>query len=62
MGWLTTFAHSFTALLPESERLEYLELVRDRIKPQLCDPNGRWVADYMRLRFKAVLNRHTERQ
>jgi SAM-dependent methyltransferase len=59
MGWLTTFSHSFTALLPESERLPYLERVRDRIEPQLCDANGRWVADYVRLRFKALLSRRT---
>jgi len=55
MGWLTTFAHSFTAQLPETERIPYLERVRDRIKPRLCDANGRWIADYVRLRFKAVL-------
>jgi SAM-dependent methyltransferase len=59
MGWLTTFSHSFTVLLPESERLSYLERVRDRIKQRLCDANGRWVADYVRLRFKAVLSRPT---
>jgi SAM-dependent methyltransferase len=57
MGWLTTFSHSFTAWVPESERLPYLERVRDRIKPQLCDASGRWVADYVRLRFEAVLSR-----
>jgi SAM-dependent methyltransferase len=62
MGWLTTFSHCFTALVPEPERLPYLERVRDRIKPKLCDPNGRWVADYVRLRFKAVLNSFAERR
>jgi SAM-dependent methyltransferase len=62
VGWLTTFSHSFTALLPESERLPYLERVRDRIEPRLCDANGRWVADYVRLRFKAVPSRNTDRQ
>ncbi len=62
MGWLTTFSHSFTALLPESERLPYLEQVRDRIKPQLCDAHGQWIADYVRLRFKAVLKRSVQRR
>lgn len=62
MGWLTTFSHSFTALLPTPERVPYLERVRDRIKPQLCDANGRWVADYVRLRFKAMLSLRTQRQ
>jgi hypothetical protein len=55
MGWLTTFSHCFTGLLPESERLPYLERVRDRIRPHLCDAKGNWTADYVRLRFKAVL-------
>lgn len=57
MGWLTTFSHCFTALLPEAERTEYLERVRDRIKPTLCDARGQWTADYTRLRFKAILKR-----
>jgi trans-aconitate methyltransferase len=56
MGWLTTFSHCFTALLPEAERLSYLERVRDRIKPRLCDAEGKWIADYVRLRFRAILS------
>jgi SAM-dependent methyltransferase len=55
MGWLTTFAQCFTALLPATERASYLAYVRDRIKPQLCDSGGKWTADYTRLRFRAVL-------
>jgi len=55
MGWLATFAGSFTAVLPAQDRVEYLECVRNRIKPRLCDSNGNWVADYVRLRFEARL-------
>ena len=55
MGWLTTFALSFTAVLPLTERPDYLESVRARIKPQLCDATGKWIADYVRLRFVAYL-------
>ena len=62
MGWLTTFSHSFTALLPESARRSYLEQVRDRIKPNLCNAHGQWIADYVRLRFKALLSRGAGRQ
>jgi hypothetical protein len=54
-GWLSTFCQSFCAVLPESERLDYLEAVRARIRPQLCDAGGRWTADYVRLRFDARL-------
>jgi SAM-dependent methyltransferase len=56
MGWLHTFCGSFTALLPEGEREGYLECIRNRIKPDLCDADGRWTADYVRLRFEARLH------
>jgi len=55
MGWLTTFCGCFTAVLPEGDRAGYLECVRDRIKPHLCDASGQWTADYVRLRFAAHL-------
>jgi trans-aconitate methyltransferase len=55
LGWLTTFAQCFTAVLPEAERPNYLLSVRDRIRPQLCDAAGNWTADYTRLRFEAHL-------
>jgi SAM-dependent methyltransferase len=55
MGWLTTFSGCFTAVLPTAEHEEYLECVRRRIKPHLCDANGNWTADYVRLRFAAHL-------
>ena len=55
MGWLTTFSHCFTALLPSDERRDYLESVLVRIRPRLCNESGKWTADYTRLRFRAVL-------
>lgn len=55
VGWLTTFGGSFTGVLPHEERANYLECVRERIRPRLCDDNGYWTADYVRLRFKAHL-------
>jgi trans-aconitate methyltransferase len=55
MDWLTTFAASFTAVLPEAERQDYLNCVRSRVHPTLCDANGNWTADYVRLRFDAHL-------
>jgi trans-aconitate methyltransferase len=53
--WLTTFARCFTAVLPQAERTDYLDSVRSRIQPRLCDAAGNWTADYMRLRFEAYL-------
>ncbi|HTV26062.1 MAG TPA: methyltransferase domain-containing protein [Polyangiaceae bacterium] len=53
MGWLQTFAESFTRVLPEAERRSYLEDVREATRPHLCDATGAWTADYVRLRFAA---------
>lgn len=55
LGWLTTFSQCFTAVLPQAQRGDYLEAVRARIKPTLCDAQGQWTADYVRLRFEARL-------
>ncbi len=52
-GWLETFANPFCAALPERERGDFLDEVTARLKPVLCDSQGRWTADYMRLRFAA---------
>ncbi len=54
LGWLETFAESFTRALPVAERAAYLEEVRLRVKPHLCDADGHWTADYVRLRFSAI--------
>jgi SAM-dependent methyltransferase len=53
-GWLETFAESFTASLPPPERPAYIEEVREALRPLLCDEEGKWTADYVRLRFAAV--------
>jgi trans-aconitate methyltransferase len=52
-GWLETFAESFIKVLPEEERLSFLEEVREALRPELCDFDGVWIADYVRLRFAA---------
>lgn len=52
-GWLETFAESFLEPVPESERPGLLAEVRERLRPELCDEAGTWVADYVRLRFAA---------
>ena len=52
-GWLETFAESFTAALPAAERPAFVAEVRAALRPALCDAQGRWTADYVRLRFAA---------
>jgi SAM-dependent methyltransferase len=52
-GWLDTFAQSFTSSLPPDERPSYIAEVREALRPELCDAEGKWTADYIRLRFAA---------
>jgi SAM-dependent methyltransferase len=52
-GWLETFAESFVSGLPRAERSDFLHEVREALRPELCDADGQWTADYVRLRFKA---------
>jgi SAM-dependent methyltransferase len=53
-GWLETFADSFTACLPPGERPAYIAEVREALRPELADAEGKWTADYVRLRFAAI--------
>jgi SAM-dependent methyltransferase len=50
-GWLETFAQSFMAPLADSERAGFIDEVREALRPALCDSDGKWFADYVRLRF-----------
>jgi trans-aconitate methyltransferase len=52
-GWLETFGENFISKLPENGRPAYIAEVREVLKPALCDADGKWVADYVRLRFSA---------
>lgn len=52
--WLDTFGEQFLFLLPERERAAFKEEVAEELEADLFDPNGRWVADYVRLRFTAT--------
>jgi len=53
VGWLETFAESFTNALDAKDRPAFLAEVKDALAPELCDAEGRWTADYVRLRFAA---------
>jgi trans-aconitate methyltransferase len=52
-GWLETFRSSMLALLPAAERPDAIEQIVALLKPVLCDQEGNWFADYVRLRFLA---------
>jgi trans-aconitate methyltransferase len=53
-AWLETFANPYCAVLPRPEdRGPFLDEVTVLLKPALCDEQGNWTADYIRLRFVA---------
>lgn len=55
-AWLDNFTEDFFAPLPEAERPVARRELVDLLRPHLTDENGTWIADYVRLRFRAVLS------
>jgi hypothetical protein len=53
-AWLETFCENFTRPLPEANRPGFLTEVQETLRPKLCDTQGQWTADYVRLRFSAI--------
>jgi SAM-dependent methyltransferase len=53
-AWLTTFRGGVLESLPEGLRPVVVEETVALLKPVLCDEQGNWIADYVRLRFIAV--------
>jgi SAM-dependent methyltransferase len=54
-AWLDNFAEDFLSALPEPDRRTACAEVADLLRPVLVDETGTWIADYVRLRFRAVL-------
>ncbi len=54
-GWLKTFRKPFFNQFTEDERPGVIDEVCDLLRWSLCDSHGNWSADYVRLRFAAVL-------
>jgi trans-aconitate methyltransferase len=52
--WLDTFAEDFFAALAEPDRPRARTETADLLRPVLMDETGTWVADYVRLRFRAI--------
>jgi hypothetical protein len=53
-GWLNTFRNGVLDLLLEGERARAVAETVGLLRPMLCDGDGNWTADYVRLRFEAV--------
>jgi SAM-dependent methyltransferase len=54
-GWLEVFAASFFLNLPREQRAAARDEVIELLRLVLCDEQGRWTGDYIRLRFAAHL-------
>ncbi len=53
-AWLDTFAEDFLGGLPPSDRVAARGEVVSLLRPVLMDEHGTWIADYVRLRFRAL--------
>ncbi len=53
-GWLQIFAGAPLSRVDEAERAGFLAELSERLRPHLQQPDGGWIADYVRLRFRAV--------
>lgn len=53
-GWLRTFRHGVLESLPEALRETVIEETVALLAPVLCDEDGNWTGDYVRLRFIAT--------
>ncbi|MFQ5955767.1 MAG: class I SAM-dependent methyltransferase [Kiloniellales bacterium] len=54
-GWLETFGENYLSAVPVAGRPQFIAEVREDLRADLCDAEGRWTADYVRLRFAARL-------
>ena len=53
-GWLATFAAPLLPDLPTLDRASLLDEVASLLAPALRTDTGVWIADYVRLRFRAI--------
>lgn len=52
--WLNTFRNGVLDLLAPPQRADALTATVELLRPILCDAEGNWTADYVRLRFHAT--------
>jgi trans-aconitate methyltransferase len=53
-GWLRTFRGSYLKEMLGDDSEDALTEIIDNLRFSLCDDSGNWIADYVRLRFKAI--------
>ena len=50
-GWIESVAHPFLRMVDPGDHDRLVAEVEDQVRPWLCDDQGEWHADYVRLRF-----------
>jgi trans-aconitate methyltransferase len=60
-AWLGTFRNGVLDLLGAEDRARAVAEIVGLLRPVLCDADGNWTADYVRLRFYAVRSETTAR-
>jgi hypothetical protein len=53
--WLDAFCEAWLAAVPEPDRAAARAETVELLRPVLLAADGRWIADYVRPRFRAVL-------
>jgi SAM-dependent methyltransferase len=56
-AWLDTFAEDFLGALRAGDRAAAVAEIVELLRPVLVDETGTWIADYVRLRFRATRDR-----
>jgi len=51
--WLRMFAQNFLAAVPEDDQPAFIDEVSGELRHTLCDKQGNWTIDHVRLRFSA---------
>jgi trans-aconitate methyltransferase len=54
-AWFDNFFEDFFTALPEPDRGAARREIIELLRPVLVDETGTWIADYVRLRFRAIL-------
>ncbi|MBB5058877.1 trans-aconitate methyltransferase [Granulicella aggregans] len=52
--WLNTFRNGVLDRLAGADRAQAVARTLELLRPVLCDSDGNWIADYVRLRFRAI--------
>ena len=53
-GWFDTYCNEILSDFSNSERDDVIDSMVERLRPQICDADGIWTVDYVRLNFVAM--------